>query len=28
VADLNGDKLPDIIVSNKKGVHIHIQQRK
>lgn len=28
VADINGDKLLDIVVSNKKGVHIHIQQRK
>jgi len=28
VADINGDKLLDVIVSNKKGVHIHIQSRK
>jgi hypothetical protein len=28
IADLNGDKLPDVIVSNKKGVFIHTQQRK
>lgn len=28
VADINSDKLLDVIVSNKKGVHIHIQQRK
>ncbi|MEO6725367.1 MAG: VCBS repeat-containing protein [Blastocatellia bacterium] len=27
VADLNGDKLPDIITSNKKGVHVFIQQK-
>ncbi len=26
VADLNGDKRPDIITSNKKGVHVFIQQ--
>ena len=28
VEDINGDKLPDIIVSNKKGVRILIQERK
>lgn len=27
IADLNGDKRPDIITSNKKGVHVFIQQR-
>ena len=27
VADLNGDKRPDIITSNKKGVHVFIQQK-
>lgn len=28
IADLNGDKLPDVICSNKKGVHIFVQERK
>ena len=28
VDDINGDKLPDIIVSNKKGVRILVQERK
>jgi hypothetical protein len=28
VADINGDGLPDIISSNKKGVHVIVQQRK
>lgn len=28
VADINGDKLPDVIVSNKKGVFVHTQVRK
>jgi hypothetical protein len=28
VEDINGDKLPDIIVSNKKGVRILVQERK
>ncbi len=28
VADINGDKLPDIVVSNKKGVFVHTQVRK
>ncbi len=27
IADLNGDKRPDIITSNKKGVHLFIQQK-
>ncbi|CAN5247227.1 hypothetical protein BH11PLA2_BH11PLA2_22300 [soil metagenome] len=27
VTDLNGDGLPDIVVSNKKGVHVLIQKR-
>lgn len=27
VADLNGDKQPDIITSNKKGVHVFVQQK-
>ena len=27
IADLNGDKLPDIITSNKKGVHVFMQQK-
>lgn len=27
VADLNSDKLPDIITSNKKGVHVFIRQK-
>ena len=27
VEDINGDKLPDIIVSNKKGVRVVVQQR-
>jgi hypothetical protein len=27
VADLNRDKLPDVVTSNKKGVHVFIQQR-
>ena len=27
VADINGDGLPDVIVSNKKGVHVFLQQR-
>lgn len=25
IADLNGDKRPDIITSNKKGVHVFVQ---
>jgi hypothetical protein len=28
VADINGDKLPDVISSNKKGVRVIIQERK
>ena len=28
VEDFNGDKLPDVIVSNKKGVFVFEQQRK
>lgn len=28
IADINGDKLPDVIVSNKKGVHVIVQSRK
>jgi hypothetical protein len=28
VDDINGDKLPDIIVSNKKGVRVVVQERK
>ena len=28
VEDINGDKLPDIIVSNKKGVRVIVQERK
>ena len=27
VADINRDRLPDIVTSNKKGVHVFIQQR-
>lgn len=27
IADMNGDRLLDIIVSNKKGVHVFLQQR-
>jgi hypothetical protein len=27
IADVNGDKLPDIITSNKKGVHYFEQVR-
>jgi hypothetical protein len=27
VADMNGDRLPDVIVSNKKGVHVFLQVR-
>ena len=27
VADVNGDGLPDVIVSNKKGTYILLQQR-
>lgn len=27
VADLNGDKMPDVITSNKKGVHVFLQQK-
>lgn len=26
--DVNGDKLPDVVVSNKKGVHVFLQQRR
>ncbi|HJZ92479.1 MAG TPA: VCBS repeat-containing protein [Gemmataceae bacterium] len=28
VEDINGDKLPDVIVSNKKGVFVFVQERK
>ncbi|MFO0849662.1 MAG: VCBS repeat-containing protein [Gemmataceae bacterium] len=28
VADINGDGLPDVVTSNKKGVHVIVQQRK
>jgi hypothetical protein len=28
VADINGDKLPDVVVSNKKGVCVIVQERK
>ena len=28
VADVNGDGLPDIVTSNKKGVFVIVQQRK
>jgi FG-GAP repeat len=28
VEDINGDKLPDVVVSNKKGVFVFIQERK
>jgi hypothetical protein len=28
VGDMNGDKLPDVIVSNKKGVFVFLQERK
>ncbi|GIW82543.1 MAG: hypothetical protein KatS3mg105_4350 [Gemmatales bacterium] len=28
VVDVNGDKLPDIVVANKKGVYLHLQARK
>jgi len=27
IADLNGDKRPDIVTSNKKGVHVFVQQK-
>ena len=27
ISDINGDKLPDIVISNKKGVYIFLQQR-
>lgn len=27
VADVNGDNWPDVIVGNKKGTHVHLQQR-
>jgi hypothetical protein len=27
VADMNGDKLPDVITSNKKGVYVFLQQK-
>ena len=27
IADMNGDKLPDVITSNKKGVHVFLQQK-
>ena len=27
IADLNGDKLPDVITSNKKGVYVFLQQK-
>lgn len=27
IADVNGDRLPDIVTSNKKGVHVFIQKR-
>ncbi|MFN7930511.1 MAG: hypothetical protein U0Y68_21825 [Blastocatellia bacterium] len=27
IADLNGDKLPDVITSNKKGVFVFLQQK-
>ncbi|MBI1370094.1 MAG: c-type cytochrome [Planctomycetes bacterium] len=28
VADVNGDKAPDIVVANKKGVFVHVQNRR
>ncbi|MFN3379789.1 MAG: VCBS repeat-containing protein, partial [Runella zeae] len=28
VDDMNKDKLPDIIVANKKGVHVFLQEKK
>ena len=28
ITDLNGDKLPDIVTSNKKGVFVFVQKRK
>ena len=28
VEDVNGDKLPDVVVSNKKGVFLFTQERK
>jgi hypothetical protein len=28
VADINGDGLPDVVTSNKKGVHVIVRQRK
>lgn len=27
VFDLNGDELPDVVVGNKKGTHVHLQRR-
>jgi FG-GAP-like repeat len=27
IVDINGDGLPDVVVSNKKGVHVLLQQR-
>ena len=27
IADMNGDKMPDVITSNKKGVHVFLQQK-
>ncbi|MHC5053626.1 MAG: FG-GAP repeat domain-containing protein [Planctomycetota bacterium] len=27
VRDMNGDRRPDIVISNKKGVHVFLQTR-